>query len=103
MAAQANAAIHVALERHPDALVRDAALVEHVDGGLHHPFRAADEGNSPVARAHDPVDYLGHDADAAEPFWAGAVDGLRDINDAAARELVELVNVQAIGRSPRSV
>ena len=101
--AQPDAAVHVPFERHKDAFVGHVALVEDIDGRLHHALGAADECDRPIARAHHTVDDLGDHAHAAQPLGAGAIDRLCDLDDAARAEPVELVDEEPVDGRARAV
>ena len=70
--------------------------------GLHHPFGAAHEGGRPRAVPAGLVEQLGDDADPAEPFGAGPVDDLGDLDVDPAGEGVHLVDEQPVARRPRA-
>ena len=70
------------------------------DGGLHHPFRSADEGDGVAAVPGGAVEQLGHDPDAAEPVRPGPVHGLLHLDRAAGGETADLADEQPVGRSP---
>src|SRR5678816_4033663 len=71
--AQAHATLHAALERQPDRVSRNAAVLELASGEPHHDLRAAQE-HRVVGLDRHPVEQLRDDADRPEPVTAGTID-----------------------------
>ena len=102
--AQADAALHVPLERDEDAVGREAALLEGPHGRLHHPLRAAHEGERARAVPGRPVEQVGDDADGSGP--AGLAErstvSWTSMSPRAAQR-AQLLAVQLVGRGPGAV
>ena len=101
MAAETDAAAHVALEREEDPLVRHAALPQRLDGEVDHHLGPADEGGHGVGPELGRSSSFGTTPTLPFQRRVGRVDG--DLHGELVAPVRELVGVEQVARRARAV
>ena len=96
VAAQADAAFHVALHGHEDLLRLQAVAHEFLHREAHHDAGAADQGHGAGRIEPGPGDELGHHPDVAPPVGVGGVHGDVDPEVETAAPALQLPAVEQV-------
>ena len=100
MAAEADGALHVALQRDKNRVVGNAALLQFARSEAHHNLRAAHERDAVVRIERCARDERGDDADMPAPRADRAIDRDRQVEPTLA-EPFQFSLIEDIGRRAR--